>query len=81
MDEYLLKQHLARAQLRRTLPDPADRRLLRKRLGLSQQQLADVLGVQRVTVARWELGARNPSDEHLEPYLTVLGVRGEEVPT
>lgn len=74
MNEQTLQRHLAQAQLRRSLPDPADRRLLRKRLGLSQQQLADVLEVQRVTVARWELGTRNPSDRHLEPYLRVLGV-------
>jgi DNA-binding transcriptional regulator YiaG len=29
-------------------------RAIRKRLGLSQSKLADVVGVQRNTVARWE---------------------------
>lgn len=31
---------------------------IRKALGLTQEQLAKVLGVDRVTVARWELGLR-----------------------
>lgn len=48
------------------------RRYLRQRVGLTQQQVADVLGVNRVTVARWETGERNPSDGHLEEYLQVL---------
>jgi transcriptional regulator with XRE-family HTH domain len=30
----------------------------RERLGLTQQELADRLGVDRVTIARWETGAR-----------------------
>lgn len=28
----------------------------RKRLGMTQHQLADALGIQRPTVARWEVG-------------------------
>lgn len=36
-------------------------REMRKTLGLSQQELADVLGVNRVSVARWETGERTPS--------------------
>lgn len=31
---------------------------LRERLDLTQQQLAEKLGIDRVTVARWETGAR-----------------------
>jgi DNA-binding transcriptional regulator YiaG len=34
---------------------------LRKQLGMTQQQLADVLGVNRVSVAHWETGLRRPS--------------------
>jgi type I restriction enzyme M protein len=40
---------------------PDDIRRLRSRLGLSQQQLADRLGVSYATVNRWENG-------HTKPY-------------
>lgn len=36
-------------------------RKLRRRLGLSQQELALRLGVARATVTRWENGTRRPS--------------------
>ncbi len=34
---------------------------MRQRLGFTQQGLADVLQVSRVTVARWEIGERGVS--------------------
>lgn len=34
-----------------------DLKAWRERLGLTQQEAADLLGVHRVTVARWETGA------------------------
>lgn len=38
----------------------------RERLELTQQQLADKLGVDRVTIARWETGTRTmPAYLHL----------------
>ena len=39
---------------------PEQVRRLRKTLGLAQQQLADIIGAQRHTVARWELGWNVP---------------------
>ncbi len=33
---------------------------LRERLGWTQQQLADKLGVNRNTINRWEMGKRSP---------------------
>ncbi len=36
-------------------------KFLRKAVRLTQQQLADLLGVERVTVARWETGESPPS--------------------
>lgn len=51
---------------------PADLRTLRQRLGWSQQQLAEALGVHRVTVANWERGLY-PIDER-----TALAVRALE---
>lgn len=35
---------------------------LRKKLKLTQQQLADKLGVHRVTVAEWEINHKRPSN-------------------
>lgn len=34
---------------------------LRERLGLTQEELAEMLGVHQVTISKWELGKRNIS--------------------
>lgn len=79
MNETALREHLEQARLRRLLPEPEMRRYLRQRLGLSQQQLAEALEVDRVTITRYESGTRDPSARILRDYLEVLGVLGEEV--
>ena len=38
---------------------PQDLKRIRQQLGFTQQELADQLGVGRVTVTRWELGLRS----------------------
>lgn len=60
------------SRLRRRLPDPASRRLLRERVGLSQGDLARALAVARPTICRWETGARDPGRQHLAAYLELL---------
>lgn len=45
---------------------PSRLRTLRTRLGLTQSQLGQVLGVSNVTVNRWENGQSNPRDSVLE---------------
>lgn len=40
---------------------PAEIRSLREDLGLTQEQLAERVGVARTTVTLWETGDRNPS--------------------
>jgi transcriptional regulator with XRE-family HTH domain len=63
---------IARARLKRRLPDPPTRRLLRERWGLSQQQIADQVGCSRVQIARYESGTRSPGPRFLAPYAELL---------
>lgn len=52
----------------------ADRlRSSRRNLGLLQERLAGLLGVDESTVARWERGSRQPGREHLERLKALLG--------
>jgi len=46
----------------------------RKRKGLSQEKLAELVGVTRSTVAKWEIGDRAPKGDHLIKLSEVLGV-------
>ncbi len=53
-------------------------RLARRHAGLSQQQLADMVGVQRSAVSHWESSqAKNPSVEHLRQFAMVTQVQFE----
>jgi DNA-binding XRE family transcriptional regulator len=63
---------VARGAVVMALPPPALRRALRQQAGLSQQELADALGVWRETVARWESGTRGPSGLHFYEYAQFL---------
>jgi len=47
---------------------------LRRRKGLTQEDLAELLGVTRVTVARWETGKLVPSTSSILKLSEVLGV-------
>jgi DNA-binding transcriptional regulator YiaG len=63
---------IALSASRRSLPEPSDRRLIRERARLSQDELATFLRVDRASVSRWESGARTPTGKTLEAYVTVL---------
>lgn len=52
-------------------------RILRKTRGLTQQQLADLLGVQRATISNYEIGRRSPHIKELERLADILGVNLE----
>ncbi|MEV6439833.1 helix-turn-helix transcriptional regulator [Streptomyces anulatus] len=54
------------------LPPPRVRAQLRLAAGLTQQDVADAVGVKRVAVTRWELGQTNPRRPHRENYLRLL---------
>lgn len=48
--------------------------LLRKRAGLTQKQLAEMVGVEQPTVQRWESGKREPDFDALSTLAQALGV-------
>lgn len=51
---------------------------LRKQSRLTQQELADELGVKRSTLAHWESG-RRPEEEHLEDIADYFGCEVEDL--
>jgi transcriptional regulator with XRE-family HTH domain len=52
---------------------------LRKRAGLTQQQLADVLEVRQATVASWERSANPPRGQSIPPLAEALGVSVDQL--
>ena len=54
------------------LPSPAAARAIRLAADVSQVAMASELRVHRVTVARWESGARRPRGAFLVRYLELL---------
>ena len=67
-----LESLLARNRTRRRLPSPEARKLLRERHGLSQDEVASLVGTNRSTVSRWETGIRDPRGLTLTLYLELL---------
>lgn len=62
-----------RGRARRTLrSEPALVRLARQRAGLTQSELADVLGVDRSAVSRYEHGRRVPTGAQLDRLNALL---------
>jgi DNA-binding transcriptional regulator YiaG len=72
MKNDALSAILEKRRARKRLPDPRMRRLVRERAGLTQNDLARVLGVATATVCRWESGEREPRPAQLEAYLGAL---------
>ncbi len=60
------------ARRRAALPPAETRRYLRIQAGLTQQEVADALGVCRVAVTYWESGKRSPSRALCGPYADLL---------
>ena len=63
----------------RRLPPPSIARAIRSEAGVSQARMAAELGVHRVTVARWESGARVPRGAVRLSYAKVLDELRNEV--
>lgn len=68
----VINELLKDARRRQSLPPPPVRRLLRERAGLSQAEVAAVLGVGRTAVTRWETGARHPRRPSRVAYIELL---------
>lgn len=62
------------------LPPPHVRQQLRLAAGLTQQEVADAVGVQRLAVARWELGQVHPRRPHRAVYMHLLKRLAERFP-
>lgn len=69
---------IRKVRRRRELPPPAVRRALRLASGLTQADIAEVVGVTRECVARYELGQRTPRGAQLDAYLEVLAALAAE---
>ena len=67
-----LGEVLELARIRRRLPPPKIRRTLRERAGIPQTSMAAALNVESSTISRWESGAREPRDQHLQRDLAAL---------
>ena len=59
------------------LPEPAELRSLREAAGLSQQELADAMGVTRAAISHWETGVRSPRGEMRHRYMSAVRVLRE----
>ncbi|WOX22578.1 transcriptional regulator [Streptomyces solicathayae] len=55
-----------------SLPSPKERRRLREARALTEEQVADALGVTRATVRSWETGRSKPRGRKLEAYVKLL---------
>ncbi|GGU35618.1 helix-turn-helix domain-containing protein [Streptomyces lavendofoliae] len=60
------------------LPSPKERRRLREAMSMTEEQLAQLVGVTRATVRSWETGRTSPRGRKRDTYLRVLGVGQED---
>ncbi|MFJ4871054.1 helix-turn-helix domain-containing protein [Streptomyces sp. NPDC088757] len=63
-----------------TLPTPKERRRLREALALSEEQVAEAMGVTKATVKAWETGRSAPRGRKREAYARLLGADGPGSP-
>jgi transcriptional regulator with XRE-family HTH domain len=77
--QSLLDRKLREARKRRSLPAPDVRRLLRLNAGLTQDDVAEIVGVVRPAVTRWESGARTPVGRPALAYAELLERLAREV--
>ncbi|HJA26902.1 MAG TPA: helix-turn-helix domain-containing protein [Candidatus Limosilactobacillus intestinigallinarum] len=52
---------------------------LRVGAGMTQQELADKLGVTHISVSRWETGKSIPSPKYIKEMADMFGVDGKDI--
>ncbi len=67
-----LAQPLRLASWKRELPPAAKRRVARLGAGVTQESIAQAIGVTRQAITQWESGVRDPRGNHLRRYVTIL---------
>ncbi|WP_351235509.1 sigma factor-like helix-turn-helix DNA-binding protein [Streptomyces sp. NPDC002133] len=61
------------------LPSPKERRRLREARSLSEEQVAEAVGVTRATIKSWETGRTNPRGRKRDVYAKLLATYEEEI--
>ncbi|MGW9584465.1 helix-turn-helix transcriptional regulator [Streptomyces albidoflavus] len=62
------------------LPPPRVRAQLRLAANLTQQEIADAVGVKRLSVVNWELGKSTPRRPHRQAYIHLLNQLAKRFP-
>ncbi|MFK4213659.1 helix-turn-helix transcriptional regulator [Streptomyces sp. NPDC030920] len=62
------------------LPPPRVRAQLRLAANLTQQDVADAVGVKRLSVVNWELGKSNPRRPQRQAYIHLLNQLAKRFP-
>src|SRR4051794_36899454 len=61
------------------LPTPEERKRVRKAYGLTQEGMAQLLKVHRITVSAWERGAYDPTGKARDDYLALFAHMKKEI--
>jgi DNA-binding transcriptional regulator YiaG len=67
-----LTQLIVEVEARVATPSAVEGREIRQRLGVTQQRVAEAVGVHWTTVARWESGQRRPRGAAASRYYDLL---------
>ena len=73
------KSLIAEVRANGSIPPPRVARAIRLAAGLSQERMAEELGIDRSLLARWELGERRPRGPRGRAYGHVLAALKREV--
>ena len=60
-------------------PKAGGRRRLREAAGLTQYELAEIMGVTQVAISHWEQGEREPQGRFRYKYFATLAVLASQV--